>query len=99
MDLSAAAGPAARRDKETTRRTVGQEDRRKGGRVGEGGRVGKDGDVPCAIYPAVIQRGIPFALASRTEGGMNVCFFSPYSVGSPGKDVADGRAEGGGRGG
>ena len=40
--------------------------------------------------------GIPFALASRTEGGGFFFFphFSPYSVGSPGRGVVEGRDEG-----
>ena len=46
---------------------------------------------------AVIQMGIPFALASRTEGEVFFFFFffffpsfSPYSVGSPGRGVVEG---------
>ena len=71
LDLSTAAGPVVEE-----RQGDDQEDSRRGRRK-EGGKI-RVGDVPSRrISPftlLVIQRGIPFALASRTE----FFFFCPF---------------------
>ena len=57
------------RDKKTTKK-----DKRTDRRRGDGGTGRGRQQALQPIYPAVIQMGIPFALASRTEGGGFFCF-------------------------
>ena len=66
------AGPEAEEKQEDDQ--GGQADRKtdRGGGWGKGELRG--GDVPT-MYPAVIRRGVPFALASKTGGRGGVSFF------------------------
>ena len=56
---------------------------RKGGRVGEGGTTGRGRPQQARwpMYPAVIRRGVLFALASKTGGrGRGIFFFCSKST-------------------